>query len=88
MDNEIKQKEEEVTRDAMGTYFQERFKKREGLRIEFQNYLDQKQREYEEESEIRRKLRGGEDSDDEDDYEYRDELVEEIEERKETVLDA
>jgi len=68
-DNLVKTQEEE-----------ERFKKREALRTEFQNYLAQKRKEHEEESEIRRKLRSGEDSDDEDDYEYRDEWVEEIEE--------
>jgi len=76
LENAARDKEEE-----------ERFQKREALRIEFESYLAQKHKSYEEERELRRKLRGGEASDDESNYEYRDEWVEEVEERKETIVD-
>jgi len=65
---------------------EERFNKREEMRAEFSNYLLQRQNDYENEREDRRKLREGEESDNEEDYYYREEWVEDVEERKEEII--
>eukprot|EP01114_Cavostelium_apophysatum_P022468 TRINITY_DN813_c0_g1_i1.p1 TRINITY_DN813_c0_g1~~TRINITY_DN813_c0_g1_i1.p1 ORF type:complete len:699 (-),score=236.33 TRINITY_DN813_c0_g1_i1:74-2059(-) len=75
-DNLEKQKAEE-----------ERFRKKEDMRAEFENFMQQKKKEYEADRAIRRNLRGGEDSDDEDDYYYKEEWVEEVEDRQEILVD-
>jgi len=51
-------------------------------------YLAQQNSLYEAEKEIRKKLRGGEESENEGDFEYREDWVEELEDRKEIVIDA
>jgi len=67
---------------------EERFKKREKMRVEFEQFVHQKQKEYEQERPSRKQLRGGEDSDNEEDYYYKEEWVEEIEDRQEVVIEG
>jgi len=60
--------------------------KREALRQDFERILKQKQDRFQEDSDERRELRLGENSDDEEDYEYRDQWVEQIIEVKEIPI--
>lgn len=66
---------------------EERFSKREEMRTEFEKYLQQRQKDYDSEAVQRKALRGGEDSDNEDDYYYEEKWVEELEDRKEVIVE-
>jgi len=63
-----------------------REKKRDFMRSEFQKIISDKQHHYDNESDIRSELRLGEPSDDEEDYEYQDQWIEQILEFKEIVI--
>jgi len=65
---------------------EERYQKRLKMRHEFEKILEQQKKEYEQERAARRQLRGGEDSDNEEEYEYKEVWVEDIEERKEILI--
>jgi len=60
--------------------------KRDFMRSEFQKIISDKQHHYDNESDIRSELRLGEPSDDEEDYEYQDQWIEQILEFKEIVI--
>jgi len=60
--------------------------KREAMRREFEAILSRKEKEYQSHSDDRKELRLGEESDDEEDYETREQWVEEIEEIKEIII--
>jgi len=56
------------------------------MKQEFEKILEQQKKEYEQEKSMRKQLRGGEESDNEEEYEYKEVWVEEIEERKEIPI--
>jgi len=60
---------------------------REVLRKNFEQYLQVKEKQYQQQADARRELRGGEESENEDDFQYREEWVEDVEEYKEIVLE-
>jgi len=60
--------------------------KRDALRNAFQHVVDQKVKKYESESNQRQDLRLGEKSDDEDEYEYKEQWMEQIIDFKEIVI--
>jgi translation initiation factor 3 subunit B len=60
--------------------------KRDAMRKDFESILAKKEKEYQSHSDDRRELRLGEDSDDEEDYETREQWVEELVETKEIII--
>jgi len=66
---------------------EERFHKREEMHKQFQDYLQSRYADYEREREERRRIRG-EDSDGEEEYDEKEDWVEEIEDRKEIIVDS
>jgi len=66
---------------------EERFNKREEMRVEFQKYLDKRQKDYETDLQIRKKLQGFDDEEDSQDVYYKEEWTEEIQEKKEVIIE-
>jgi len=85
----IKEFEKQLKSEDAKAAEEERSKKRakrEALRKDFEKILREKQAKFDEDSDERRELRLGEPSDDEEDYEYREQWVEQIVEVKEIPI--
>jgi translation initiation factor 3 subunit B len=66
---------------------QERKIKRENLYKEFEQYIHEKEKQYLQEKEIRKQLRNGEESESEDNFQYIEESIEQIENIQEIIIE-